>query len=98
MSFCLRASWQNVLLLQLLLAGSVPQLDVQSVSSTDLAGQGAWNRDTAGKTSRGVSEALKQPPLRSCEAVIKQMRQPMTSHGCSRCTFITNTATHVGHM
>lgn len=45
MSFCLGAPWQNVLLLQLSLAGSVPQFDVQGVSSADLNGQRALNRN-----------------------------------------------------
>lgn len=52
MSLCLGAPRQNVFLLQLFLAGSVAQLDVQGVSSADLAGQRAWNRDV---TAAGVS-------------------------------------------
>lgn len=39
MSLRLRAPGQNVLLLQLPLAGSVPQFDVQGVPSANLHGQ-----------------------------------------------------------
>lgn len=52
---------QNVFLLKLFLAGSVPQLDVQGVSPADLTGQRAWNRDATQRTRHRLLGALKQP-------------------------------------
>lgn len=63
MSFCLGAPWQNVLLLQLSLAGSVPQFDVQGVSSADLNGQRALNRNETGRTSHRRLRAFMEMSL-----------------------------------
>lgn len=65
MPLCQGAPWQNVFLLQLSLAGSVPQFDVQGISSANLNGQSAWNRDAIGTTCHRDLRALKHSALKS---------------------------------
>lgn len=54
MPFCFGAARQNVLLLQLLLTGSVPEFDVKGVSSANLIGQRAFIKNSnRGKLVKG---------------------------------------------
>lgn len=59
MSLCLGAPWQNVLLLQLLLARSVPQFDVQGVSSADLNSQRTSKREKRRRVSHRLLRTWK---------------------------------------
>lgn len=71
MSLCLGAPWKNVFLLQLSFAGSVPKLDVQSVSSADLNGQRALERDATGRTCHKLLRTTKQPQRRCSNKACK---------------------------